>query len=185
MGCRFATAAVALCLTLSAAAFAQPAPLAGLALEDHRQRPVAPAELAGRPVLMHFVFAGCSSVCPWQVQELRGLHDALPPDVRLRVVFLSVTVDPLGDDLEVLSAYARRHGVDRPGWRFVGGDAEQVFHLLDRVRVFASPGRPSADHRTSIFLYAPDGRLVQRFRGVPVDRPRLADELIRLARHPA
>lgn len=180
-----AAAAATVCLTLAASACAQPASLAGLSLTDHRQRGVLPSELTGRPVLMHFVFTGCSTVCPLQLQELREVHDALPPDVRQRVVFLSVTLDPVGDSLPVLAAHARRQGVDRPGWRLVGGSPEQVFVLLDRLQVLAAPDRPGTDHRSSLYLYGSDGRLVQRFRGVPVDRPRLADELIRLTRHPA
>ncbi len=177
---------IAACLWAAAlAAAAQPAPLAGLRLQDHRQQPLAVPALAGRPVLLHFVFAGCSSVCPLQLQELRQLHDTLPPAVRARIAILSVTVDPLSDTPAALAAFARRHDADRPGWHFVSGAPAEVHRLLDRLQAF-EPGRHEPDaHRTALFLYAPDGRLLQRFRGSPVDRARLADELQRLARSPA
>lgn len=135
-------------------------------------------------MLLHFVFAGCSRVCPLQLQELRALHEALPAAVRHRVVFLSVTVDPLSDTPAALAAYARGQGVDRPGWRFVSGEPAQVHRLHERLQAFDSRVAAPAldDHRTSLFLYSPDGHLLQRHRGVPVDRPRLVDELTRLAR---
>jgi protein SCO1/2 len=165
-------------------AVAQGLPWHDLALRDHREQPLRPAELAGRPVLLHFVFAGCTTACPVQVQELRALHDSLPAPVRERVVFLSVTVDPLGDTPQALAAYARQQGVDRPGWRFVSGPPAQVHRLHERLQAFdAQPtARRPDDHRTSLFLYRPDGQLLQRHRGVPVDRVRLADELTRLTR---
>jgi protein SCO1/2 len=166
-------------------AAAQPAPLAGLKLQDHRLQPLAAPALAGRPVLLHFVFAGCSSVCPLQLQELRQLHDTLPADVRARVSILSVTVDPLSDTPAALAAFARRHDTDRPGWHFVSGAPAEVHRLLDRLQAFESGRRDPDAHRTSLYLYAPDGRLLQRFRGSPVDRVRLADELQRLVRSPA
>lgn len=172
-------------LTLFAVdARAQPAPLAGLQLKDHRDRPLRAQELSGRPVLLHFVFAGCSRVCPLQLQELRALHEALPAPVRDRVVFLSVTVDPLSDTPAALAAFARGQGVDRAGWRFVSGDPSQVHRLHERLQAFdprvAAP--VPDDHRTTVFLYGPDGQLLQRHRGVPLDRVRLADELGRLVR---
>lgn len=172
--------ALGLCFTLPAAA--QPAPLQGLQLQDHRGLALAPAQLAGRPVLLHFVFAGCSRVCPLQLQELRQLHEALPPAVRARVVFLSATVDPLSDTPQALAAFAQRQGVDRPGWRFISGAPAQVQQLLDRLQIFdprAATPQPE-DHRNAIYLYTPSGQLLQRFRGEPVDRARLADELGRL-----
>lgn len=180
-------AGIAVAVCLPGAAAAQPAPLQGLQLQDHRGQSVTAAQLAGRPVLLHFVFAGCTRVCPLQLQELRQLHEALPPTVRARVVFLSATVDPLSDTPEALAAFARKQDVDRPGWRFVSGAPAQVHHLLERLQVFdprAATPQPE-DHRDSIYLYAPNGQLLQRFRGAPVDRKRLADELGRLASTPA
>ena len=178
-----AAAACVAALGLASGAGAQPAPLAGLQLQDHRLQPLGAAQLAGRPVLLHFVFAGCTRVCPLQLQELRQLHEALPPAARARVRFLSVTVDPLSDTPASLADFARRQGTDRAGWHFVSGAPAQVHRLLDRLQAFdprATAPVPD-DHRDALYLYAPDGRLLQRFRGTPVDRARLADELTRLA----
>jgi protein SCO1/2 len=158
----------------------------GLRLQDHRLQPVSAAQLQGRPLLLHFVFAGCSSVCPLQLQELVQLHEGLAPAVRASVQFVSVTVDPLTDTTQSLAAFARRHGADRPGWRFVSGAPAEVHRLLDRMQVFdpAQPAPRPDDHRSALWLYTAEGTLLQRFRGAPVDRSRLADELTRLSRPP-
>lgn len=166
----------------SGSANAWPTVLNGLKLQDHRGLKLTPGQLAGRPVLLHFMFTGCSRLCPLQVQALRQLHSNLSAPVRERVVLLGVTVDPLNDSPEALASFARRHDTERPGWRFVSGEPPQVYRLLDRLQVFDTPASqsPLEAHRTALFLYAPDGKLVQRFRGEPVDQGRLVAELTRL-----
>lgn len=196
-------AALAACV-LPASAWAQPATLAGLRLVDHRQQPLTAAQLAGRPVLLHFVFTGCSATCPLQVQQLRTVHAALAPAVRQAVHFVSVTVDPVADTPAALAEFARRQQADRPGWRFVTGAPAQVLQVADRMQVFAQPQPPATgttttaapsprpataaprpeDHRSAVYLFAADGRLLQRFRGTPVDEARLIDELTRLVAQP-
>lgn len=162
---------------------AQPLAWQGLKLQDHRLQTVTSKELAGKPVLMHFVFAGCTSVCPLQVQALLKVHEALPLSAHQQLQFVSVTVDPLSDTPAALAAFAKRQGAERSNWRFVSGAPNQVHRLLDRMQVFDPRiNQPqAADHRSSLYLFAADGRLLQRFRGDPVDRVRLADELRRLA----
>ena len=164
---------------------AQPAALQGLKLEDHRRHDLKAATLKGRVVLMHFVFTTCSTSCPVQVRELAEVHAALPYDVRPQVRFLSVSDDPLQDTPASLADFARRMGAERPGWHFVTGAPPQVHQLLDRMQVMdtrASGGRPMPqDHRTSLYLFDGAGGLLQRYGGVPVDRPRLVAEISQLA----
>lgn len=171
-----------LALCVGSTALAQPLPLRDLHLVDARGKSLNPQTLRGQVVLMHFVFTGCSATCPTQVRELQALHEALPSSLRGRVRFLSVSLDP-NDTPASLAAFARRHQADRPGWQFVRGPAEDIDLLASRMQAF-DPARPTAGldaHRTSLYLHDARGQLVQRFAGVPVDRPRLLHELSLLA----
>ncbi len=162
---------------------AEPAALRGVALQDQRGKPVTPASLNGRVLLLNFVYTGCSATCPTQVRELAALHDALPPAARAASEWLSVSVDPQNDTPAALAEFARRMGAERSGWRFATGAPAQVDALLDRMRVMdpaRSPARPE-DHRTSLYLFDARGELVMRFAGVPVDRARLQREITQLA----
>lgn len=164
-------------------AFAQPAPLKDLSLVDHRAQPLAAAQLAGHPVLLHFVFTTCSTICPLQVAELAYVQQALPADVRAKVRFLSVTVDPLQDTPASLAAFAKRLDADRPGWHFVTGPGAHP--LAERMQVLADKDdkrRTPADHRTSLYLYDARGALKQRYAGQPVDRARLVAEITHVTR---
>lgn len=177
-------------------AAAQPAAFHGLALQDHRLQAVSARTLAGKPMLLNFVFAGCTTVCPGQLLALQQLREMLPPAVRAELQIVSVTVDPLSDTPQALGSFARARGLDLPGWRFVSGSPTQVHRLLDRMQVFAqaspasavataarppAPRPDPADHRTALYLFAADGQLIQRFRGHPIDLPRLQAEITALS----
>jgi protein SCO1/2 len=171
-------------------ALAQPAVFRGLHLQDHRLQNVTSRALAGQPLLLNFVFAGCTTVCPVQLQALQQLREALPPATRAQLQFVSVTVDPLSDTPQALARFARARGLDLPGWRFVSGPPAQVHTLLDRMQVFgpaaargpnAAPPEP-ADHRSAVYLFSADGQLLQRFRGSPIDQARLLADIQTLIR---
>lgn len=173
------------CLLLASAgpaAHAQPAVLVGLHGVDQHGRAFDAAALAGRPVLMHFVYTGCGTTCPTQVHELAALHEALPAAQRRAIRFVSVSVDPLSDTPAALAAFARRMGAERAGWLFITGRPDALEPLYTRMQVFdpRTPSPGASDHRTSLYLYGADGRLLQRFRGMPVDRARLLAEISRL-----
>lgn len=174
-------------LIASLGAQAQPTALQGLKLEDHRRQPLTAASVQRQVVLLHFVFTTCSSTCPLQVRELAEVHGSLPDDVRRQVRFLSVSVDPLQDTPASLGDFARRMGADRPGWHFATGAPAQIEQLLNRMQVMDSrkPNPKPEDHRTSLYLFNATGTLVQRYGGVPVDRPRLVAEITQVARLPA
>lgn len=167
------------------AAWADPLPLRGVVLQDHRGQAYKADAVPRGPVLLHFIYTGCSATCPTQVRELVELRAGLPAELRRQVRFLSISIDPLADTPAALAAFARKTGAEQPGWQFLTGARAQVDGLAERMRLF-DPARPGvADHRTALYLYGSDGQLVQRFRGVPVDTRRLGDELARLVRFEA
>ena len=179
---RLLALSTAAALMLGSGASAQAAVLPGIQLQDQHAAALTAASVAQRVVLLHFVFTSCSTTCPTQVRELAAVHDSLSKEARAHVRFLSVTVDPLSDTPATLAAFARRMDAQRPGWSFATGRPEQVQALVERMQAMA-PGRQRAapqDHRTSLYLFDASGELVQRFAGVPVDRPRLAAEITRL-----
>lgn len=128
------------------------------------------------------VYTGCSATCPLQVRELADVKRALPPDVQTRIRFLSISIDPLHDTPATLAAFARRMDADLPGWHFVTGRPDDIATFVDRLQGAGPRGsaRPE-DHRTSLYLYDATGHLVQRYRGVPLDRPRLVAEITTIA----
>ncbi|MEH3087158.1 MAG: SCO family protein [Xylophilus ampelinus] len=156
----------------------------GMRLRDQDDRAFRLDSLAGRVVLFHFVFTGCSTICPAQTHVLAEVQRGLGADVRRRVHFVSVSVDPLADTPAALRAFALRMGADLRTWSFVTGRPEDIDRLADRLRLFrAAPGavRPG-DHATALWLVDARGRLAQRYGGNPPDAIRLGQELATYAR---
>jgi protein SCO1 len=160
---------------------AQPMALQDIVLTDTAGQPLG-ASLRGRPVLMHFVYTGCSSTCPTQVRELAQVHDALPPQVREQVRFVSVSLDPRQDTPAALRDFARRMDAVRPGWHFAAGTLAATDRLVRRLNLLGARNPRLEDHATGLYLHDATGRLVQRYAGVPVDRARLVAEITTLSR---
>lgn len=160
-----------------------PAVLVGIPLADQNGNAVGAAELAGKPLLLNFMFTSCSVVCGRQTQALEDVRAALPEAVRQRVRFVSVSVDPEHDDTTALKRFAGRHGADVPGWFFVRSDELNTQQLTLRMAAF-EPGSgarpPPSAHTLGLYLFDREGRLVQRYAGSPIDVARISRELVAL-----
>lgn len=171
-------------LAVAAAAPAQPMVLQDIRLSDTAGTSLEDATLRGRPVLMHFVYTGCSSTCPVQVRELAQVWDALDPQVRQKVRFVSVSLDPRQDTPTALRDFARRMDAVRPGWHFATGSVAGIDRLVRRLNLMGTRNPRLESHATSLYLHDAQGRLVQRYGGVPVDRNRLVREITTVSQLP-
>lgn len=87
---------------------------------------------ADKPVLLHFIYATCTTICPVlsagfsSFQKKAGLE---PGAVRL----VSISIDPENDTPEVMKEYLRKYSA-KPGWDFLTGsrkDIEAVMRAFD------------------------------------------------------
>ncbi len=106
-----------------------PRELIDFTLTDRTGRTVTQSELAGKILVVDFLFTSCSLTCPVvnrhmaQIQQLTTNQ----PDVRL----VSLTVDPRDDTADVLAEYAARFGADTNRWLFLTGDKTQLYGLIE------------------------------------------------------
>ena len=123
------------------------------------------------------MFTSCPVVCPKQTEALAEVRAALPEAVRERVRFVSVSVDPENDTPRALKRFARAHHADERGWSFVRSDPAGTERLTSRLAAFEPGAAAPSAHGTSLYLFDRGGRLVQRYRGAPLDVSHLAREL--------
>jgi protein SCO1/2 len=153
-------------------------PLGGVALTAQDGRPFEAREYRGKTLVLSFFFTSCPTVCPKQTRVLRDAWRALRADVRERVEFVSVSVDPENDTPDALQRFAREHaaGLD---FTFARASNESTRALAKRLAVFDTT-RPGGDepggHTTAIYLFDARGRLMQRYGG-GTEAPRLALEI--------
>lgn len=158
---RIFVATLFLTLAASASAF-EPfrGALPAVVLSDHLGRSVDLGRELKAPdgvAVLSFFFQGCKAACPVTEAEMHFLDGQLAPQAQL----LTLTLDPLRDTVERLAQHAAQAGASAR-WRFLTGDREAVYALLDRLDI--QPGALD-DHPTVVFL-AVHGQLF-RLNGQP------------------
>ena len=118
-------------------------------LLDHFGEPIALSDLAGKVVVLAFLYTSCPDVCPITTESLRRTHQLLGSDTG-EVEFLAITVDPQRDSVE--RAYQYSEEKDMLGrWHFLVGDEERLVPIwqaywLDPVRELSAGGNVADDH---------------------------------------
>ena len=159
---------------------AVPAALADIAFRDQHGARFDLRSVAGRPLLLNFIFTRCGSVCPLQTRELVELQRRMP-EGRARALLVSVSIDPEHDAPAELLAFSQKY---QASWPFLVASAAQTSALSQRLGAAAPPTAETtsnvADHGTGLYLFDRSGRLVQRYGGAPIDRERVLRDLLRL-----
>lgn len=87
------------------------------------------ADVAGKIRVVDFFFTRCTTICPRMSVQMQQLQLKLNDKAYDDVVFLSHTVDPEHDTPEVLETYARKLQADTARWKFLTGDAPDIYRM--------------------------------------------------------
>jgi cytochrome oxidase Cu insertion factor (SCO1/SenC/PrrC family) len=108
-------------------------PLQEFELTERSGKPFRSADMHGKVWVASFFFASCPGQCPRLNANIKHLHDL--PELK-DVTWVSITVDPDNDTLEVLKDYADRYQADPERWLFCRGEfdyikrvGEEIMHL--------------------------------------------------------
>jgi cytochrome oxidase Cu insertion factor (SCO1/SenC/PrrC family) len=140
----------------------QVAPAPDFALVDQHGARVSLAGLAGRPVVLTFVFGHCQTLCPLVVTTLvRAVPEG--SDVLL------VTLDPWRDTPATLAGIARQWGLP-PAFRLLSArTAAEVLRVAEAYAVSFRRDERTGDivHPALVFLIDGEGRLAYTFNNPP------------------
>ena len=88
-------------------------------------------DLKGKRWVASFVFTRCTSTCPTITKAVMDLHeDKRVAENAADVTFVSFTVDPKFDDVDILKTYSEIWNPDRERWKFLTGDQQQIYELI-------------------------------------------------------
>lgn len=161
-------------------------PLPSFALVDQHGRPFGSADLAGRAAVVSFVYTSCPDTCPLLTATLAQVQEQLRRENLLgtRVQLVSITVDPRRDTPPVLAEYAGRFRADPDAWRFLSGEPEAIYEVLEGFKLNtrdvarAAAGLDVIPHSNRFAVVDPAGRVRALLRGEEVT----SDEVVRTVR---
>jgi len=155
---------------------AEPAP--DFELVDQDGNPRSLASLRGKVVLLDFVWANCPGPCPILTGTHARAQKELPPEVRDKVWFASITLDPERDTPEALRQYGTKRGADLSTWSFLTGPPAEVDKVVKEYGVGTVRLRDGEiEHVVVSFLIDPQGRIAKRYFGLAHHAEDLAHDL--------
>jgi len=98
---------------------------------------------AGKVWIADFIFTSCAGICPVMTSRMKELASTLRDEAAIR--FVSFTVDPERDTVEVLARYAKEAGADPARWSFLRADRDRIRKLArDGFRLPVEDADPRA-----------------------------------------
>lgn len=89
-------------------------------LVDAEGSPVSLSDFADKIVVLNFIFASCTDVCPLQSEVIADIQDKINVSpMKDMVQFITITTDPETDTPDVLRSYGEVHGLDPANWIFL------------------------------------------------------------------
>lgn len=144
------------------------APAPGIRLIDQSGRELDLAALRGRPVVLTFAYAHCTTVCPLVVTTVRSAALAAA-EVEPAVVV--VTLDPWRDRPSGLAQLAQAWRLDGlPRAHVLSGEVERVLETLASWEMPVERDARSGDivHPALVYVLDPEGREAFAFHNPPV-----------------
>lgn len=87
-------------------------------------------EMMGKINIVNFFFTSCQGPCPFMNSKVAELYKKY--STTDKVQFISISVDPQRDSLNVLKKYAQKFGAVDRRWLFLRGDLKQVQELTEK-----------------------------------------------------
>ena len=142
----------------------QQAPPLELVYHDGVQRSL--ADFRGRPVLLTFAYAHCTTVCPVVVRDVLTAQDTMRAQGGAVPVVLVVTLDPWRDTPSTLPRMARDWQFGEDAW-MLGGEVEAVESALTAWNVARRRDETTGEviHPSLVYIIAPDGRIAYAATG--------------------
>ena len=83
--------------------------------------------LKGKITVIDFFFTNCPGPCPIMTYNMKSLYDDFSNSEEVQ--FVSITVDPKNDNIEVLKNYAKINGITDERWQLLTSDLSNIKSL--------------------------------------------------------
>lgn len=159
--------------------------LGDYAFRDSENRAIRLSDLRGKPLVVNFVYTGCTQVCPAATQFLAGaVKDAErslgPGTFRVATIGFNVPFD----SPPAMKSFAAKFGLaSSRDWLFLTPEREARERLLADFGFRAEPTAAGFDHLLQVSIVDAQGRLYRQVYGEEFDAPLFVGPLLELVKN--
>lgn len=124
---------------------------------DQTGKTITEKDFQGKIYVADFFFTTCKSICPIMTTQMKRVVEKYKDEPT--VLFLSHTVFPEHDSVNVLAEYAKNLNADASRWHFVTGNKKELYDMA-RKSYFLSPD--SGDGGKGDFVHTQKFALVDK-----------------------
>jgi protein SCO1/2 len=106
--------------------------------------------------IVDFIFTRCMGPCPIMTDHMGSLYNQYSNNKNIQ--FVSITVDPDYDSINVLQSYAKDNSVTDNRWLFLHGDIKDIIELSEKSFMLSADDLP-AMHSTKFVLVDRDAQI--------------------------
>jgi protein SCO1/2 len=99
-------------------------------LVDETGAPFTDGALRGKITIVSFIFTRCDTICPVTAMKLERVQEKIFDASRV-IKIVSFSVDPKYDTPAKLTEFAKRYRANPDQWKFVGGDYDMMYRLVE------------------------------------------------------
>jgi protein SCO1/2 len=146
-------------------------------LVDQSRRSVAISSLAGKVVVVNFVYTRCAlpQFCLLMSNNFGALQKRFSSDLGRDLVLLTITFDPERDTPDVLAAYASQWSANPAGWHFLTGSVADIRRVCAMFGQEAFPEEGLLNHSLHTAIIDRAGILVANLEGNRYTAEQLGD----------
>jgi len=148
-------------------------------LTDQQRRPTHLRQFAGKVIAVNFVYTRCvlPEYCLRSSNNFGALQKQFQNRVGKDLALLTITLDPVHDQPEILRDYASKFKADPENWRFLTGAAADVQRAGDLFGVTFVPAEGLFVHSQRTAIIGRDGKLIANLEGNEFTSRQFADLL--------
>lgn len=127
-------------------------------------------DLKGKVLAMVMIYTSCKAACPRLVADMRNIESRLPKDVKEKVQFVLLSIDPKTDTPKRLKAFAKENKMDGNQWLFLRSTEENTREFAAVLSVNYKKVSPmDFSHSNIISVFNAKGELVFQQEGLGVN----------------
>jgi len=147
-------------------------------LVDRNGQPVKLSSYRGKPLLVSFVYTGCSEVCPVTTQYLakavKYMRAVLGAD---SFAVLTAGFNAPWDSPQAMRDFATRQNIKLPNWEYVSADAPTMKNFTRDLGFSYAYSVTGFDHISQLTLIDKDGKVYSQIYGDKFDLPLMGEPL--------